>query len=50
MTALYLTGLGAVLFGAGLITGCYFAARWELDRELRRRELHRRYGSHRRVS
>ena len=50
MTALYLLGLGALVYGAGLITGCYFAARYETDREQFRQELQQRYGSHRRVS
>lgn len=47
MSPLTMLGVLAIVFGAGLVTGLFLAAKYESDRENFRRQLHRRYGGHR---
>jgi hypothetical protein len=44
MTALAFAAVASGCLLVGLVLGTYLAARYEVDREEWRRELHRRYG------
>lgn len=51
MTGLVVAFVAASCLLIGLVTGAFLAARYEVERERERvHDLHRRYGSHRRVS